>query len=215
MGFGHPFSNQWHIEPWLFSRQPIPLTPSVLLSALDLFPPTAAWLEVNWRPNMILFCLTEMFHCNKIFSASSQILPFPPFQKQTSPFFFPPPEITYGSFLWKYHMEVSTPTEVMLALHHVEEDRDGCLTQFWFRSQSHLQDWTHHRRNELDLVRPWKGGKGWGRKWDRFFQISGGGQDHQVNLKSLFLATDWQRGTCICLLPCSLHHSLSGYKKRK
>lgn len=42
--------------------------------------------------------------------------------------------------------------EVKLALHHVKEDGDGGLSQLDLRNQRHLQNRTHHLRDELDLV---------------------------------------------------------------
>jgi len=41
---------------------------------------------------------------------------------------------------------------VKLALHHVEEDRDGGLAQFRLGQQRHLQEGPHHGRHEVDLV---------------------------------------------------------------
>lgn len=49
-----------------------------------------------------------------------------------------------------YLMEVS---RVYMFTHdHVKEDGDGGSSQFLFRDQCHLQDWTHHARNKTDLV---------------------------------------------------------------
>lgn len=46
--------------------------------------------------------------------------------------------------------------EVELALHHVEEDGDGGLSQLDLRDQRHLQDGTHHLWDEFYLVGPLK-----------------------------------------------------------
>lgn len=49
-----------------------------------------------------------------------------------------------------YLVEVS---RVCMFTHdHVKENRDGGSSQFLFRDQCHLQDWTHHARNKTDLV---------------------------------------------------------------
>lgn len=42
--------------------------------------------------------------------------------------------------------------EVKLALHHVKEDGDGGLSQLDLGNKGHLQNWTHHLRDELYLV---------------------------------------------------------------
>lgn len=54
-----------------------------------------------------------------------------------------------------YHLEAAC--EVELALHHVKEDGDGGLAQLDLGHQRHLQDWSHHLRDELDLVRTCRG----------------------------------------------------------
>lgn len=46
--------------------------------------------------------------------------------------------------------------EVELALHHVEEDGNGGLPQLDLGDERHLQDGTHHLRDEFILVRPLK-----------------------------------------------------------
>lgn len=46
-----------------------------------------------------------------------------------------------------------------LALHHVEEDRDGGLSQLDLGNQCHLQDRTHHLWNEFNLVLTLREGK--------------------------------------------------------
>lgn len=53
-----------------------------------------------------------------------------------------------------YHTEISAPTEVEFALHHVEKDRDGCFSQLRLWRQGHFQNWAHHGRDELDLMGP-------------------------------------------------------------
>lgn len=86
-----------------------------------------------------------------------------------SPSFFPPqhPQLIIFSFfcysplvspcLITHSLEAAR--EMELALHHVEEDRDGGLSQLDLRNQCHLQDRTHHLRNEFNLVLTLREGK--------------------------------------------------------
>lgn len=50
--------------------------------------------------------------------------------------------------------------EMELALHHVEEDGDGGLSQLDLGNKRHLQDRTHHLWNEFNLVGPLREGGG-------------------------------------------------------
>ena len=70
-----------------------------------------------------------------------------------------------------YQLEAAGKVE--LALHHVKEDGDGGLSQLDLRHQGHLQDGTHHLRDEPYLVGTLERGCG------RAVCGGGGGQEKQ------------------------------------
>lgn len=56
--------------------------------------------------------------------------------------------------MWRKTHPLKAAGEVELALHHVEEDGDGGLSQLDLRDERHLKDGTHHLWDEFDLVGP-------------------------------------------------------------
>lgn len=56
--------------------------------------------------------------------------------------------------MWRKTHPLKAAGEVELALHHVEEDGDGGLSQLDLRDKRHLKDGTHHLWDEFDLVGP-------------------------------------------------------------
>lgn len=53
-----------------------------------------------------------------------------------------------------YLFEIATAS--LLPVHHVMEDGDHDIPQIRLRHQRHLQEWTNHRWDEVQLVLPWR-----------------------------------------------------------
>ncbi len=53
-----------------------------------------------------------------------------------------------------YLFEIATAS--LLPVHHVMEDGDHDIPQIRLRHQRHLQERTNHRRDEVQLVLPWR-----------------------------------------------------------
>ena len=53
-----------------------------------------------------------------------------------------------------YLFEIATAS--LLPIHHVMEDGDHDIPQIGLRHQRHLQEWTNHRWDEVQLVFPWR-----------------------------------------------------------
>lgn len=66
------------------------------------------------------------------------------------------PCYSFAVGLWLGTDPLETAREVKLALHHVEEDGDSRFAQFDLWHKRHLQNGSHHLRDELDLVGTWK-----------------------------------------------------------
>ena len=70
-----------------------------------------------------------------------------------------------SSFRWEnlslaavYLFEIATAS--LLPVHHVVEDGDHDIPQIGLRHQRHLQERTNHRRDEVQLVLPWRRDRG-------------------------------------------------------
>lgn len=66
--------------------------------------------------------------------------------------------ITSSNLTAVYLFEISTAS--LLPIHHVMEDGDHDIPQIRLRHQRHLQEWTNHCWDEVQLVLPLRRGRG-------------------------------------------------------